>query len=439
MRSLFFFIFLACSAIISTAQTPIIRARLVPAEGIIVGQPVHLIVEILVPNFFTDSPDFPTFELENAIVVLAEETPTNLNEQINGHTYAGIQRTYFIYPQQPGDFRLPPAQLTVPYAKVPPKTTQANLPLPQLTFHADIPAAALGLNYFLPTTNLTMQQRWSTPLSKIRVGDTVERTITVTTTKMQGMLIPPLPIEAPSGIRIYLQEPKVLDQKTDRGEFIFGRRIQSAKYLIQKEGDYTLPSIELKWWNLNANRLVTATLPTIHFIAAPNPGYLAELPPPPEIITTTQSRPVSLWRRYQWAVTTVPIAIAALFVLWLLYLYLPRLVHFLKIRHEQHLHSKTAYFRNLIRACRGSDAHGAYQWLLQWIRRSESEETLNRFLQRCSDEELIQQIDALTEVLFAENPNATWNGQIMANQLRKHRDKVSLQTHQRPQLPQLNP
>jgi hypothetical protein len=67
---------------------------------------------------------------------------------------------------------------------------------------------------------------------------------------MQAMLIPPLPFEAPDGIRIYPEEPAVQDQKTDRGDFVFGRRIQSAKYLIQKEGDYALPAIELKWWNL---------------------------------------------------------------------------------------------------------------------------------------------------------------------------------------------
>src|SRR5579862_1977331 len=122
----------------------------------------------------------------------------------------------------------------------------ANVALPALSFHADVPAAARDLDYFLPTTSLTIQQKWSSPLKNLRVGDSIERTVTVTATKMQAMLIPPLPLDAPSGIRVYPEEPAVHDQKTARGDFIYGRRTQSAKYFLSKAGDYTLPPIELK-------------------------------------------------------------------------------------------------------------------------------------------------------------------------------------------------
>lgn len=108
-----------------------------------------------------------------------------------------------------------------------------------------------------------MQQSWSPPLKNLHAGDSIERRITVTATKMQAMLIPPLPLEAPAGLRIYPEEPVVQDQKTDRGDFVYGRRTESAKYFIQKEGDYTLPAIQLKWWNLSTNRLVTTVLPEI--------------------------------------------------------------------------------------------------------------------------------------------------------------------------------
>jgi hypothetical protein len=89
------------------AQTPVVRAYLEPANGILVGQPVRLVVSVFVPNYFTGSPDFPEFELDNSIVVLPQDRPQNSNEQIGGVTYAGITETYTIYPQQLGDFRLP--------------------------------------------------------------------------------------------------------------------------------------------------------------------------------------------------------------------------------------------------------------------------------------------------------------------------------------------
>ena len=197
------------------AQTPVVRAHLEPTNGI-VGQPVRLVVSVFVPNYFTGSPDFPELEFDNAIVVLPQDRPQNSNEQISGVTYAGITGTYTIYPQQPGDFRLPAAAITVSYAGKPPETTIAHVSIPVLTFHADVPAAARELDYFLPTTHLTIQQKWSSPLKNLRAGDSIERTVTVTATKMQAMLIPPLPLEAPSGIRMYEEEPVVQDQKTDR-------------------------------------------------------------------------------------------------------------------------------------------------------------------------------------------------------------------------------
>jgi hypothetical protein len=438
VKSLLLFLVLACSTFAS-AQAPVVRASLAPAKGIIVGQPVHLSVEILVPNFFTGPPEFPIFELENAIVVLPEETPANLNEQINGHSYAGIRRTYFIYPQQPADFRLPPAQLTVSYAKSPPATTMVHLTLPPLTFHAAIPAAAEDLDYFLPTTSLTMQQRWSYSPKNVRVGDTLERTITITTTRMQGMLIPPLPMNAPPGIRIYPEEAKVVDQKTDRGEFVFGRRTQSAKYFIQKEGNYTLPAIELKWWNLGSHQMMTATLPTIVIIAAPNPSYTAELPPEPEILQVVPPKRNNYRTWYRKALVIAPVAAAVLLVLWLAYRYIPRLLHWSEKRREQALHSEAAYFHNLIRACRRNDGPDAYRWLLRWLQRFGSTGSLNSFLEQSREEELSKQVEALAESLFSSTSSTAWNGRAMAHLLQKHRNRSLLQLPRRTQLPLLNP
>jgi hypothetical protein len=440
MKHLFAWMTLLCCAFAAFGQAPIVRARLEPAKGIIIGQPVHLIVDVLVPNFFTGSPDFPTFELESVIVVLPEETPQNLNEQVNGQRYAGIRRTYFLYPQQAGDFQLPPAQVTVPYANTPPKTTVAHLALPPLTFHVDIPAAAQGLGHFLPTTRLTMLQRWSTPLDKLRVGDTVERTITVTAINMQGMLIPPLPLESPAGIRIYPTEPRVQDQKTDRGEFVFGRRTQSAKYLIQKEGDYTLPAIELKWWNLSSNRVDTAILPPTHFTAAPNPSYVAELPPEPKPVITVQPKPINRWLQYRfWIRAVAPLTITILLFVWLVYSYFPPMCRSIQATRERYHRSEAAYFHNLVLACRRNDPAKAYQWLLQWLTHFQSAKTLDQFLEQINDAALAQQVNSLSASLFASIPKGMWAGQTMAELLQKHRKDLSTQLRQRSQLPSLNP
>lgn len=87
-----------------------------------------------VPNYFTSNPEFLEFELENAIVVLPQDRPQNSKDWIGGLTYAGITESYTIYLQQPGDFQLPAAEITVPFASAPLQDHMADLRLPALLF-----------------------------------------------------------------------------------------------------------------------------------------------------------------------------------------------------------------------------------------------------------------------------------------------------------------
>jgi hypothetical protein len=422
------------------AQSPFIRAAFEPAKGVMVGQPVRLVVTVFVPNYFSGGVDFPEFDLDGAIVVLPQDHPQHLNEQVAGVAYAGISATYTIYPQQPGDFHLPRAELAVPYASAPPTTTTAHLALPALTLHAEIPAAAQNLDYFLPTTSLTIQQKWSVPLKNLRAGDTVERTITVTAAKMQAMLIPPLAMKAPDGVRVYPGEPAVQDQKTDRGEFVSGRRVESAKYFIQKEGDYTLPEVELQWWNLSTNRLVTATLPAVHFTAAANPNYAAELPPEVEPVVVAQPQAISTWVKYRfWIRVAAPCFIAALLLGWVAWRYLPRQVLRLREWRAKLARSEGAYCRSLLQACQRNQAKEAYQWLLRWMAVARPGMSLDDFLSRAADPALVSETNALGASLFAEKDPASWRGARMADLLKRHRQMETQQAARRSALPDLNP
>lgn len=422
MKRMTFLLLMIFGVMSATAQTPIVRAHLEPTSGILVGAPVRLVVEVLAPNYFTGSPDFPEFELENAIVVLPQERAQNTNAQINGITYAGIKETYFLYPQQPGDFQIPPAQLTVPYANKPPATTVAQVLLPTLTFHADLPPAARGLDYFLPTTQLTMQQRWSVPLKNLKAGDTIERTITVTATKMQAMLIPPLSMSAPEGIRVYPGQPIVMDQKTSTGEFVFGRRTESTKYFIQKAGDYTLPAIELKWWNLTAKKMMTATLPAIHFTAAVNPGMATEIPPEPEAVVVAPPKSVNPWIRYKHWIKPVILVILSLFVCyWILRTYALRLIRFAQTKYREWKLSEGQYFRHLMKACHRDDADAAYWQLLIWLRLRYPGLDLEEFLANMQDAALTEEVHRLGSVLFSSHSQAEWQGKALASALKNVR------------------
>jgi BatD DUF11 like domain len=440
MRHVIVGIFALCGATFSLAQSPTIRATLTPTKEIIVGQAVHLNVTVLVPNYFTGSPDFPVFELENAIVVQPQDRPQNLSETIGGVHYAGISQSYTIYPQQAGEFRLPPAQFTVPYAVNPPKTAEAHLSLPPLIFHANIPETAQGLSYFLPTTALTLRQTWEPSLKNIRVGDTLHRTITVTTVKTQGMMIPPLPFEALDGVRVYPEQPNVVDQKTPTGEFVYGRRIESARYFLRSAGEYTLPAIQLQWWNLNAHKLVTTTLPSVHLSVAENPGYVEELPPEQEPVAVAQPPTVSFWHRYRsWILAGVPSSVCVFLFFWLMWRYFPIWRRQLRESVERRRNSERAYFRQVITSCKRNDAPGAYRSLIRWVVQRKGGTTLQEYLRRAKDDELIVAVEELGACVYSSGSKQSWDGSRLSRLLRKYRHDREKEMRSPGVLPQLNP
>jgi len=406
------------------AQSPVVRAHFEPSQNIMVGQPVKLIVSVFVPNYFTGSPDFPEFELENAVVVMPQDRPENSNTQIGDAKYFGITQTYVIYPQQAGDFHLPTIKLSVPYAQAPPKTTVAQVVVPTLSFHADVPAAARGLSYFLPTTQLTIAEKLSPSLKGIRAGDTIERTVTITASKMQAMLIPPLQFAAPDGLRIYSSEPVVRDQKTPRGDFVYGQRVETAKYYVEKSGAYTLPAIELQWWNLNTHRLATASLPPISFQAAANPGLVAELPPPQRNEQTTQTpeKKTSIhWRRI--AAITLR-GILCLAIIYLVYLMVRALLPHLIALWQKRQQSETAHFHRLIHAAKKDDAPLAYAYLLQWFAHVYPEQSFSDVMTSHTNPDLQTQIFDLTRSLYAQADSQRWRGQTLVKELQHFRATV---------------
>jgi hypothetical protein len=254
------------------------------------------------------------------------------------------------------------------------------------------------------------------------------------------MFIPPVPLEGTEGIRIYPEQPKVFDQKTSNGEFVYGQRTQSARYFLRKEGDYTLPAIHLQWWNLNTNKLVTATLPPVHLIVAPNPGYVDELPPALEPAAVVPLQPVNSWRRYRhWIRIFAPSLALTLLLLWLVWKYVPMLHLLLKEGIERQQSSEQNYLRHLIRACERSDAQQAYLALISWRARAEGGGSIRDYLHRSNDDALTAAVDELGAALYSSEHRENWSGEELSQLLQRHRRLRKQLKPTGDSLPQLNP
>lgn len=419
-------------------NSPIVRASFSPHGSVLVGQPVRLTISVLVPTFFSGEPDFPELSIQGTIVSATEDRPTNFNEPVNGSTYFGISKDYLIYPQSPGDFALPPEPITVKYSAGGIKTAEAHLKLPTAKFTATIPTEAEGLGYFIATTSLTATQHLDKKLTDLKVGDSFHRTITVHVANTFSMFLPPLEFEAPEGIRIYPGQPKVDDLRTDRGDFTGGRRIDSATYLIQKEGHYQLPEILISWWDLNAKRMRTTRIRAIEFDAIPNPAYKPELTPYVQPVMPAQPVEVSPWDRVKGWLKPTAIALTAIAVFWLAWRrYSPRVRDAIKHRRWEKEHSQAAQLERVIAAAKRNDAPTTMGELLHLDDRLRNAPQASLNLPQ-----LRSSIDDLERVLYSIGSAEPWVGKPLVDALHtaSRGYRVAVRHHERGAiLPPLNP
>jgi len=420
------------------AQTgPIVRAKFVPAGSAIVGEPVRLQVEILVPNFFTGAPEFPAFDMDGAIVTLSDDRPEHFNEQVNRATFAGIRRFYLIYAEQPGTFALPAVVISVPYAAKPPETTVANLQLPPMHLSAILPPQARNLDYFLPTSRLTLTQQWSKSISQLRAGDSASRTITVTTQKAKAMLIPPIAFSVPDGVSVYLQATSVDDEKNATGAFTRGVRTERATYVFARPGDYVLPEIEITWWNLSSRKLITAKLPSAEVHVTQDTAYRSEVPPEAETAVAAQPATPG-WRSYlRISRRYLPVFVLTAVLAWIFWRCHAKLVAYCRSSVARHRDSEAGHWHRLTRALSANDASRSYTSLLAWLRRLGL--PLAVFQSNAGDPLLDRQIELLARTLFEPAGITLWNGRALQSSLTRHRRFAAASAAKSRYLPPLNP
>ena len=247
---------------------PFARARLAPGRTVTVGQALRITVEVLVPSYFTGGPRFATLDVPDALT-LFEDRGTNFTERVGRATFAAQSRSYVIYPQRPGSFRVDGISVTVPYFDDDAGRTTATVAPPPISFEAVLPPEAEGLPYFISTTRLALTARYDPVPDTIHVGDAFTRTITATVNDALAMVVPPMGVDSIPGMAVYADPPLVEDRGGERGERIVGTRSEAATFVALVEGEYEIPGVELQWWDVDASRMRTAAVAPVTFVVLP--------------------------------------------------------------------------------------------------------------------------------------------------------------------------
>lgn len=411
---------LASAAAPAIGQEPIVRITASPEE-VPVGDPLELEVTVLVPTWFLKPPVYPAVELTNTITRVPPDSSYPTNERIGRDTWAGIVRTYQVYPLVGATYRLSGQTMTVTYndpEKFKPVTVKVDVP--EVEFRARVPAGAETLNPYLAGRRLTLDREIEGEVESLEAGDALVVRYTAELDGMPVIFLPTLvQMTDTPGVSIYPDQPVVEETEP-------ARRTETYTFVFEAGGDFIIPGTRIDWWNKEAGRIETSPVEpmTVSVAGDPLPVQAEEAPPP---------EPVD-WRR-------VLIVLLLLYIAWkLLSRLLPKLQAALAAWRKRRLASEEYAFAQLEKALAGKDRRNAQAALLTWLERIAPGHSLASFAARYGDEKLESELNDMSRTLYRDS-----NDQIQMKRLliplTKARRNVKHEQQQRAEhaLPPLNP
>ncbi|OHX67077.1 BatD family protein [Flammeovirga pacifica] len=217
-------------------------------KQVMVGEPFKVKLSIYTTTWFTKGLNFEDFQLPNALMVKDGRAIPN-SMQIGKYKYAGVQQTYWVFPFSAGDNTFP--SLTLEVETPDPgdyKGKKRTLKTKEKTIKVVPPPLGENPKEWLVSTNVRVKDTWNKDLSKVKVGDVLKRTITITAGNTLGPLIPIRTFDSLSWAGIYPESPTNSNYNNNEG-YISGTQRQVITYLVQEAGTYTIPGIHVKYYH----------------------------------------------------------------------------------------------------------------------------------------------------------------------------------------------
>ena len=251
---------------------PIYTETTVDANTPYVGQQI-----ILTHRLYTSVQlrDFALSELAIDKAVLHRLGDTQYQKVINGRNYLVLEVKYAIFPQSEGPLIIPSLRFGAYEANNRSQFGVFNNRGNQIirdTEPKSLEVAArppqASIDGWMPSTSVTMEQRWSGDIDSVTVGEPVTRTITIRAEGLSAAQITPLQEPQGNNYRGYPDQPQLDEIVTTNG--LTATRIESLALVPNNSGEITLPAVELIWWDTNSNKRRVASLPSITLQVSPS-------------------------------------------------------------------------------------------------------------------------------------------------------------------------
>lgn len=398
------------------------------------GEKLSFYVKLLSPTWFSGSPRFDLPDIQGGMLYRVQSSPILGSEQVSGQSYTSQLHEFWFFPTKKGEITVPGISVSFSTA-VPGGGESLHHQLqtaPFLVSVQSIPGAE-GKTQLISTTRFDVQQSWEPEPADTITGSATTRIVRMRAADMASIFLPELSYPPLEGVAIYRRPPDVNDFN-ERGEATAERQ-ESTTYVFEKEGTYTIPDINLTWWNSDAQKMEEITLPGAEVEISPGP-------PATGGVAKTQ-QPIGKQE------TSIPFILAilagAFIVLAITFRYGFSLIKWIQQKKERYTQSEPAFFQAFRIACRTGDIVAAYNHLYFWIRKRSNKRILSidQFLREHKQPQLDSEIETVEQHLFdvPKGDHPKWLGSNLLTQVTRARKKTTVSrpsTNRKPTYQELN-
>ncbi|TNF34875.1 MAG: protein BatD [Gammaproteobacteria bacterium] len=197
--------------------------------------------------------------------------------QRGNRTYLVVEKQYALFPQQSGTLHIPSLLVEATLGAraqslFDPFNRSAQIQrFRSKTFDISINNIPAGYQAktWLPATELQLVEEWPDK-TELKAGEPITRTISILANGLTAEQLPELMFNDVPDIKQYPDQASLNNSKQDDG--IIGIRQQKIALIPVKGGSYTLPAIQIPWWNVKTSKMEIAQLAERSFKVARSPA-----------------------------------------------------------------------------------------------------------------------------------------------------------------------
>jgi hypothetical protein len=258
----------------TTQKRLFLEIEATPKNPYVQSQVIYTIRLFYALNLQSASMNEPSFSGGEVLVKkLGEDRQYQTRRDSKG--FSVIERKYALFPQQSGSITIEAINFKTQVIENRASRSVFNNFFNQPSTHIKrlrskaikldvkpIPSTFKGKNW-LAAKNLTLIDSFSEHLPEFKVGEPVTRTLTLSA---EGVTVGQLPEfmklrQSIETLKQYTDQPKLDEQLTYNGLGLKSVREEKIAIIPSKAGEYTLPAIEIPWWNTETDEMAIVKLP----------------------------------------------------------------------------------------------------------------------------------------------------------------------------------